>query len=83
MVGPSTSIFKIFVSILLDESRTESNAEKKRETESEEEPIIVMLGSQQRAVPELGRVPLSPDTTSGAGEKWENTKQHYMINEHV
>ena len=61
-------MFECFVSILLDESKTEKKRGKERGThESEEEPIIVMLGSQRRAVPELGRVLLSPDTTSGAG----------------
>ncbi len=66
MVGPSTTIFKIFVSILLNENRTERR-KRKREQKRKGEEIIVVTASRRRAMKELGRVTFSPDTTSGGG----------------
>ena len=69
MVGPSTTIFKIFVSILLKENRTkcENERENMYEQKRKREEIIVVTASRRRAMKELGRVTFSPDTTSDGG----------------
>ena len=69
MVGPSTTIFKFFVSILLNENRTKGENEREYlyEQKRKGEEIIVVTASRRRAMKELGRVTFSPDTTSGGG----------------
>ncbi len=68
MVGPSTTIFNFFGSILLNENRTKSENERENiyEQKRKGEEIIVVMASR-RAMTELGRVTFSPDTTSGGG----------------
>jgi hypothetical protein len=69
MVGPSTTSFYFFVSILLNENRTKGENERENiyEQKRKGEEIIVMTASRRRAMKELGRVTFSPDTTSGGG----------------
>ena len=69
MVGPSTTIFKFFVSILLNENRTKGENERENmyEQKRKGEEIIVVMASRRRAMKELGRVTFPPDTTSGGG----------------
>ncbi len=69
MVGPSATIFKNFVSILLNENRTKGENERENiyEQKRKGEEIIIVTASQRRAMKELGRVTFSPDTTSGGG----------------
>ncbi len=69
MAGPSTTIFKIFVGILLNENRTKGENERENiyEQKRKGEEIIVVTASRRRAMKELGRVTFSPDTTSGGG----------------
>ena len=64
-VGPGITIFKFFVSILLNENRAEGNAKNKEV--KQEEKFIGVMASRRRAMTELGRVTFSPDTTSGGG----------------
>ena len=68
-IGPSTTILKIFVSILLNENRTKGGNERENiyEQKRKGEEIIVLTASRRRAMKELGRVTFSPDTTSGGG----------------
>ena len=68
-VGPSTTIYKLFVSILLNENRTKRENEREYiyEQKSKGTKIIVVMASRRRAMKELGRVTFSPDTTSGGG----------------
>ena len=72
-VGPSTTIFKFFVSILLNENRTNENErEYMYEQKRKGKKIIVVMASRRRAMKELGRVTFSPDTTSGGGSPWSS-----------
>ena len=61
MLGPSTTIFKFFVSILLNENRTKGENERENihEQKRKGEEIIVVMASRLRAMKELGRVTFS------------------------
>jgi len=63
MVGPSTTIFKFFVSILLNEkTKSENEREYMYKQERKRRKIIVVMASRRRAMKELGgsHFPLTP-----------------------